>query len=184
MTITVDWANKVVESTASITDLPAFHATLRDLEDDSEGAIHPVTHTWKALDLGGGGFFYQLDLINGYTLKFPSAGNYSIAGNLNGTIVPVAGVYVERKTSSAYTTTAIGGSGPSAGDIADSVWSKGLEGLTAEQMMRVMLAALAGKREGLGTATEQYMARDGVTPRITLTPDVNGNGTPTVNGAL
>lgn len=121
MTITVDWANKVIESTASITDLPAFHALLRDLEDDPEGAIHPVTHTWKALDLGGGAFFVQLDLVNGYTLKFPSAGNYVINGNLNGDIVPVAGVYVERKTSSAYTTTAIGGSGPSAGDIAAAV---------------------------------------------------------------
>jgi len=119
--ITVDWANKVVESTASILDLPAFHATLRDLEDAPEGVIHPVTHTWKALDLGGGALFVQLDLINGYTLKFPNAGSYSIAGNLNGAIVPVAGVYVERKTSSAYTTTAIGGSGPSAADIAAAI---------------------------------------------------------------
>jgi hypothetical protein len=183
MAITVDWVNKVIESTESITDLPAFHTLLRGLEDDPEGAIYPVTHTWKALDLGGGALFVQLDLINGYRLKFPSTGNYVINGNLNGDIVPVAGVYVERKTSSAYTTTAIGGSGPSAGDIADSVWSKALEGLSAEQMMRVMLAALAGKREGIGTVTEKYYGRDGVTPRITLTPDSNGNGTPVVNGS-
>jgi hypothetical protein len=72
---------------------------------------------------------------------------------------------------------------PTAADTASAVWAKALEGLTAEEMMRVMLAALAGKREGLGTPTEQYMGRDGVTPRITLTADVNGNGTPTVNGA-
>lgn len=65
-----------------------------------------------------------------------------------------------------------------------AVWAKALEGLTAEEMLRVMLAALAGKRQGLGTATEQYMARDGTTPRITLAGfDVNGNGTPSVNGA-
>ena len=51
-------------------------------------------------------------------LKFPNAGNYAISGNLNATIVPVAGVYVERKTSAAYITTAVGGSGPSASDIA------------------------------------------------------------------
>ena len=118
MTITVDWANKVVESTASITDLPAFHATLRDLEDDPTGAIYPVTHTWKALDLGGGAMFYQADLINGYVLKFIGAGPFQISGNLNATVVPVAGVYVERKTSAAYITTAVGGSGPSASDIA------------------------------------------------------------------
>lgn len=120
MTITVDWANKVVESTASITDLPAFHATLRDLEDDPTGAIHPVTHTWKALDLGGGAMFYQADLINGYTLKFIGAGPFQISGNLNGAIVDT-GVQVERKTSAAFATTAVGGSGPSAESIAAAV---------------------------------------------------------------
>lgn len=124
MTISVDWQNMVIESTASILDLPVFHAALRDLEDDAVGAVYPVTHKWKALDLGGGAFMYQCDLINGYTLKFPSAGNYAIKGNLNGTIVPVAGVYVERQTALAYATTAIGGSGPTAADIAQAVWDK------------------------------------------------------------
>lgn len=118
MALTFDTANLIIESTASITDLPAFHAALRDWEDNAEGAIYPVTHTWKALDLGGGAFFYQADFINGWQLKFPNAGNYTIQGNLNATIIPVAGVYVERKTSAAYATTAIGGSGPSAADIA------------------------------------------------------------------
>lgn len=63
-----------------------------------------------------------------------------------------------------------------------AIWQRTLEGLTAEQMMRIMLAALAGKRQGLGTATEQYLAQDGTTPRITLTPDASGNGAPTLNG--
>ena len=121
MAITVNWSTGVIDSDASILDLPAFHATLRDREDDDDGMLWPTTHRWKALDLGGGAFFYQLDLINGYTLRFPSVGNYQISGNLNATIVPVAGVYVERKTSAAYVTTAIGGSGPSAGDIASAV---------------------------------------------------------------
>ena len=71
-----------------------------------------------------------------------------------------------------------------AADNAAAVWAKAVEGLTAEEMMRVMLAALAGKRQGIGTATEQYMAQDGITPRITLTPtDANGNGVPIINGA-
>lgn len=120
MALTIDWVGKVINSTASITDLVVFHQTLRDLEDDAAGVIYPPTHTWKALDLGGA-FFYQLDLINGYTLKFPNAGNYVITGNLNATIVPVAGVYVERKTSAAFATTSVGGSGPSAGDIAAAI---------------------------------------------------------------
>lgn len=121
MALTFDWSNKVVESTASITDLPTFHALLRDAEDDVAGVIHPVIHSWKALDLGSGSYFYQADFINGWQLKFLNAGNYTITGNLNATIVPVAGVYVERKTSAAFATTAVGGSGPTAGDIAAAV---------------------------------------------------------------
>jgi len=128
MTISIDWPNRIIESDASILDLPAFHATLRDLEDDAEGAVHPVTHTWKALDLGGGAFFYQADLINSYALKFIGAGPFSINGNLNGTIVDT-GVQVERKTSAAFSTTAVGGSGPSAESIAAAVLAA-LQGTT------------------------------------------------------
>lgn len=111
----------VIESDTSILDLVAFHAELRDWEDSAVAAVYPVTHTWKALSLGGGAFFYGLELVNGWQLRFPAPGNYAIAGNLGGTILPVAGVYVERKTSAAYATTAVGGSGPSAGDIAAAV---------------------------------------------------------------
>jgi len=123
MTITVDWVNKVIDSSASITDLPALHAVLRDLEDDATGAIYPVTHTWKAVSLGSGAFFYALELVNGYQLRFPTPGDYTIVGNLGGSIIPVAGVYVERKTSAAFSTTAVGGSGPTAGNIAAAVLS-------------------------------------------------------------
>ena len=115
--ISIDWPNKIIESDSSILDLPAFHAILRDLEDDATGAIWPVTHTWKALDLGGGAFFYQADLINGYSLKFIGTGPFQINGNLRGSIVDT-GVHVERTTSAAFSTTAIGGSGPSADSIA------------------------------------------------------------------
>lgn len=120
MTISIDWVNKIVESTASITDLPVFHATLRDLEDDADGIVHPIIHKWKALDLGGGAFFYQADLINGYTLKFVGAGPFQIDGNLKGSIINT-GVQVERTTSAAFVTTAVSGSGPSAADIAAAV---------------------------------------------------------------
>lgn len=123
MALTFDPLALVIDSDSSIDDVWAFHVDCRDWEDDASGAIHPVTHSWKALDLGGA-FFFQADLINGWRLRFPAAGNYTITGNLNGAIVPVAGVYVERKTSAAYVTTSIGGGGPSAADIADAVWAK------------------------------------------------------------
>lgn len=123
MALTFDSANLVIESSASITDLPSFHAALRDWEDSEAAAVYPVTHTWKALDLGAGAYFYQCDLINSWKLKFPAAGNYMIVGNLNGAIVPVVGVYVERRTSAAFAMTAVGGSGPSAESIAAAVLS-------------------------------------------------------------
>ena len=65
------------------------------------------------------------------------------------------------------------------------MWAEVLEGtLTAAQIQRIKLAALAGKRQGLGTATEAYLAQDGVTPRVTFTPsDAAGNGTTVVDGA-
>lgn len=121
MALTFNAATYTIESTASINDLPAFHAALRDWEDSEQGAIHPVTHSWKALDLGSGGYFYQCDLKSPWVLKFPNAGNYTISGNLKGTITPVSGVYVERETSAAYITTSVGGSGPSAESIAAAV---------------------------------------------------------------
>lgn len=101
----------VIESDASITDLPAFHAALRDWEDSAEAAIHPVTHTYKVIDLGGGAFFPAVALINGWRLRFPVAGSYIITGNLKGDVLLGAGVALERQTSAAYATTSIGSGG-------------------------------------------------------------------------
>jgi hypothetical protein len=116
----------VIESDASITDLPAFHAALRDWEDSAEAAIHPVTHSYKVIDLGGGAFFPAVAMVNGWRLRFPVAGSYVVRGNLSGEILLGAGVALERQTSAAFATTVIGGSGPSASDIATAVWEKAL----------------------------------------------------------
>ncbi len=134
----------VVESDSSILDLPAFHAALRDWEDDATGMLYPPIHTWKALDLGAGASFYQADFVNGWRLRFPAPGSYSIAGNLNATILPVAGVYVERKTSAAFVTTAVGGGGPSADAIAAAVRSA----LTAELQQVTDVARIHGLVSG------------------------------------
>lgn len=121
MALTFDWSNRIVESDASITDLVAHHLALRDAEDSAAGMLVPHIHTWRALDLGGGAYFYQADYINGWQLKLTGTGARTIVGNLNATIIPVAGIYVERKTSAAFVTTAVGGSGPSAADVAAAI---------------------------------------------------------------
>ena len=151
MTISVNTANRVIESTASITDLPAFHAALRDWEDSPDGAIHPVTHTWKALDLGGGAFFYQADLINGYALKFIGTGPFQISGNLKGSIIDT-GVQVERTTSAAFSTTAVGGSGPSAESIAAAV----LAALQATEIPVNVESVNGQPIKGSGTETDPW----------------------------
>lgn len=67
--------------------------------------------------------------------------------------------------------------------IVAAVWMRAIEALQSDEMIRIMFAVMAGKREGIGSAVEYYMAADGVTPRITFAVDANGNGTPVVNGS-
>lgn len=117
MTISVDWPNKIVESTADILDLPAFKEEIRVLEGSTLGVLRDPIITYKKVALGGGAYFHAVDFINGYTLKFPTPGNYAILGNLNCTIVPVAGVYIEKTKASAFATVAGGGGGSSPADI-------------------------------------------------------------------
>lgn len=127
MTISIDWENKLVISTASLPDIVALKNELRDLEDDAEGVLHPAIITYKRIDLGGGSFFHAVDVINGYQLIFPNPGNYSVIGNFNIPIVPVAGVYVERTKAAAFSSVS-GGSGggtlPTAEQIAQAVWDR------------------------------------------------------------
>ena len=126
MTITVDWANKLVLSNASITDIVAFKDTIRDLEDDDIGMLYDPIITYKRLDLGGGAYFHGVDFVNGDQLTVPNTGNYTVIGNIGATIVPVAGVFVDRTKSAAFATTSSGGSGPSAADIAAAILAAAL----------------------------------------------------------
>ena len=67
---------------------------------------------------------------------------------------------------------------PTEAQIADAVWQQVVEnGLSAEQLVRLMAAALAGKVSGAGTATVTFAGLDGTTPRIVGTVDGAGNRT-------
>ncbi len=59
----------------------------------------------------------------------------------------------------------------------ESVWEGfALEaGLTPGAMLRIVMAAVAGRTEGIGTGTERYFSADGSKPRITATFDTLGN---------
>lgn len=122
MALTADFANRIIHSSASITDVVAFHAALRDIEDGEDAVIHPTIHTYKEIDLGGA-VFPAIAFVNGWTLQFP-AGNYELrGGNVLATINPVSGCYVKYTASSAYAVTSVGAGGATPSDIADAVWA-------------------------------------------------------------
>jgi hypothetical protein len=55
-------------------------------------------------------------------------------------------------------------------------WSAIIEsGLTAEEILRIVAAALAGKVSDAGTGTETFVGLDGTTNRIVSTVDASGN---------
>lgn len=198
MTISFDGATKLATLSAGTTTLNVADLWSRWCDwyaSHANWAPAMLQVGGNVIDAGAGtaipAYIY---LIDGWRVK-PQEANHTL--NVSGGVllvegggdpfVATTGSYVVRINYSqpvqAITVSTGGGAAPSAADNAAAVWAKVLEGVSAEEMMRIMLAALAGKRQGLGTATEQYMGQDGVTPRITLTPDVNGNGTPTLNGA-
>lgn len=61
--------------------------------------------------------------------------------------------------------------------IADAVWTRLIDSLTAEQSMRVMLAAMAGKVSGADSNTITFRDTDDTKDRIIATVDGQGNRT-------
>lgn len=74
---------------------------------------------------------------------------------------------------------------PSAAANAAATWQTALEsGMTAAELVRIMLAALTGKTTGIGTPTEHYRDAADTKDRVTATFDANGNRiTVAVDGA-
>jgi len=61
-------------------------------------------------------------------------------------------------------------------NVGQAVWQELIEaGYTAEQLLRIIAAGIAGETTGVGTSTEVYKGVDGTTDRITTTFDLNNN---------
>lgn len=143
-------------------------------------------------DLGGGlSIPAYIFLLNGWRVR-PMEADHTlvITGNLfvEGGGVPVVQTLGAFNVSAQFTVpvqaqavSTLGGSAPSASQVADAVWQRALEaGLSAEQIIRVMLSALAGQSTGVGTSTETYLGRNGTTERIVATFDGSNNRTTVV----
>jgi hypothetical protein len=167
MAFTVDWTNKIVHSSASITDIPVTRNQLRDLEESEIGMLYPPIISYKQIDLGGGSIFPAIEFVNGYTLQFTS-GNYQVkGGNLLATINPVAGVFVDRTTSAAYAVTANGGGSSS------NVWDENIEGAyNAKQIMQLLASVALGKTtiidNGNNTATVIFRDLEDTQDRVSV----------------
>lgn len=74
---------------------------------------------------------------------------------------------------------------PTASQVADAVWTRPLEAtFTAEEILKIAAAILAGKVSGAGTGAETFVGLDGSTIRVVSNNDVNGNRTSvSVNGS-
>ena len=147
-------------------------------------------------DLGGGLSIPPYYFLQDSWRVRPMESNHTliITGNLfvEGGGVPVVNTLGAYNVAVQYTVpvqaqgiATSGSTGPTAESIAAAVWQRAIEdGMSGEQMLRIMFSALAGVTSGVGSNTERYMALDGVTPRIEATFDANNNRTSiTLDGA-
>lgn len=60
--------------------------------------------------------------------------------------------------------------------LKQAVWEHTVEGsLSAEEIIRIVLSAISGETQGIGTSTEKYKSLDGSIDRIEATFDAEGN---------
>jgi len=146
--------------------------------------IHPqaANHT---LDVVGGVLLVQgggdpFEDIPGYTIrvKYQQPVQAITVSTGGGSGASAADVW-------AYATRTLTGGVPTAEQVAAATWQRAIEGgMSAEELVRIMLAALTGKTTGIGTPTEHYRDAADTKDRVTATFDANGNRiTVAVDGA-
>lgn len=75
-------------------------------------------------------------------------------------------------------TYAVGSAGEILGNLVSAIGSRMVEnGLSQDEVSRIMLAALSGVSSGVGTNNELYKSNDGLKNRIDVLFDTNGNRT-------
>jgi hypothetical protein len=190
MPITFDGATKRI--ILDTTTVSAAEVWSRWVDWAEANAQWPVAFRQVGGDSLGGGLFIPpyFFLQNGWRVRpMESSHSLAITGNMfvDGGGVPVVQTLGNFNVSVQYTVPvqaqgiSTGGSvGPTAAEIADAVWQRGVEGvITAEQAQRILLAALAGQGVvsfGAGPFVAQSI--DGTKDRIVGT--IAGDGTRTI----
>ena len=197
MSLTIDPASKrIILDSASVTATEIYSRVTdwQALSDNLKYGL--IIRQVGSDDLGGGLSIPPYYFLQDSWRVRPMESNHTliITGNLfvEGGGVPVVNTLGAYNVAVQYTVpvqaqgiATSGSTGPTAESIAAAVWQRAIEdGMSGEQMLRIMFSALAGVTSGVGSNTERYMALDGVTPRIEATFDANNNRTSiTLDGA-
>lgn len=201
MAITFDAAAKrIVLDSASVTATEIYSRWVDWAATSDNCKYGMVIRQVGSDDLGGGLSIPPYYFLQGAWRVRPMEADHdlTITGNLfvEGGGTPVVRTLGPYQVNVNYTVpvqaqgiSTTGSTGPSASDIAAAILAAAQitpihattqdriveAALTEADFMRIVLAALAGKTSGLGSQTEQYLAQDGVKPRITATFDQNNN---------
>lgn len=183
-------AKRIILDTASVTATELYSRSCDWLATGDNAKYGEVIRQTGFDPLPGGRYSPANFFLQGAWRVRPMEANHTldIEGNLyvedgiSDPVVPTLGAY---RVLTRYTVPVLaqgiatsGATGPTAESIAAAVWQRAIEdGMTSEQMLRIMFSALAGVTSGVGSNTERYMALDGVTPRIEATFDSHNNRT-------
>ena len=184
MAISVDWATQVISIPKSYLTLVSgtvydldtdllFH-DLKALEDDEEGIVFPDTLNHNSeVTVAGTTFAQVIEIINGYSVEFED-GAYSVrlAGSNNNIFDVGAGILVQNTVQVIAQNS--GGLVVGVGAAPGDVWDVPVEGAyTAQEVMRLLAAALAGKTS-IAAGTRTF--RDLADTKDRLSVDVDGTG--------
>lgn len=183
MAITINWATKVINvPQADLTplgggvyelDVDWFRLQLKSLEDSEEGMIFPDTHRHNTtVVIGNLTLARSVEIINGYTVTFEDGQYAVVLTGANNNVAEVTNVnqVSVRSTNSAGLVVADNATG-----LADEVWAKMLEtGFSADRLMRIIAASVAGKVSG-GPTTPTFRNVSDTADQLSGTADTDGN---------
>lgn len=188
MALSINWATQVitipqadltlVSGTLYELDTDAFRLELKSIEDSEEGIVFPDTHRHNTeATVVGTTFARLIEIINGYSIEFED-GAYSVrlAGS-NNNLFDVENGILEQNTVQVISQNSAGLIVTSSGGVTPAqVWARELEtGFTAEDLMRLISAALLGKADGAETSTITFRDVNDTVDRIIAAVDGDGN---------
>jgi hypothetical protein len=164
-------------------DVDVFRLALKDLEDSEEGAVWPDTHRHNtAATLSGVTYARQVEILAPYTVTFEQKSSpYTVrCVGANHNLADVKNVNTVSLIVGNSAGLIVGGGEGSAPSVAQ-IWAREVEGgYSAEQLLRMMAAALLGKVSGAEGANPKFRDLADTKDRIDATADQYGNRTAVV----